>query len=135
MFAFPLAIQYHIIIYSLLFLLFTTCTMENTRDLSQFGYIELKKAAKLLTMYTNEQITKLWKEFFWHSGVSIEFNQDSWNVFLIDDDYNVLMKKWDELDLFLSTPYDWHEGFYDELMEKYDELHQEDKDFLDSFKD
>ena len=105
----------------------------NTRDLSKFWKIELSEATKLLTAYGNNEMTKLAKDYFWYSGVCVEFNPDSWNVFLVDDDFNVLMFNGDKLDLFLSTPYDWHEGFFDELMEEYKELHQEDQEFLDSF--
>ena len=39
-----------------------------------------------------------------------------------------------ELDLFISTPYSGEEGFYDDLMEMYNELDPEDQEYLDSLK-
>ena len=54
--------------------------MSNTRDLSKFGFIELKEAGRLLTAYSdNSDILG--------DGVAIEFNPLSGNVFLVDNDY------------------------------------------------
>ncbi len=58
------------------------------------------------------------------------FNQHSGNVFLTNSDYQVLMFNGSELDLFISTPYNGNEGFMDELIEEYEDMHQEDKEYL-----
>jgi len=108
--------------------------MENTRNLSEFWQRELLEASELLKAYANSNMTARAKERFTGNGLAVEFNPMSWNVFLVDDDYNVLMFNWEELDLFLSTPYEWVEGFFDEIMEDYEDLHEEDKQFMNELK-
>ena len=53
--------------------------MNNTQDLSKFGFRELKEAGKLLTKYCDDSSIL-------GEGVAIEFNPNSGNVFLLDED-------------------------------------------------
>lgn len=62
-----------------------------TDDLSRFGFIELKEAAKLLSAYCDDKMTPLARESFDGEGVHIAFNTDSGKVFLSNDEYQVLM--------------------------------------------
>lgn len=58
-------------------------------------------------------------------------NQNSGNVFLTDDDCNVLMMNGDKLEGFYNSPYEGHEGFFNDLISEYDEeWHEEDKEWL-----
>lgn len=102
---------------------------------NDFGYKELSEASDLLRLYSLGAISKLASDYFSGPyGISIGFNNMSGNVFLVDEDFNVLMDTGGQLDLFITTPYSGEEGFYDDLMDIYDELDEEDQEYLDSLK-
>lgn len=86
--------------------------MSNTRDLSQFGYRELEESAKLLTAYTSREHDKTERLT---DGIAIEFNPNSGNVFLVDEDFNVAMMNGDDLEDFYSCPECGNEGFKDDM--------------------
>ena len=101
-----------------------------TTDLSQFGNRELGMAGELLTAYSKGYLTKLARDYFYNDEVTVMFNQHSGNVFLTNSDCQALMFNGSELDLFISTPYNGNEGFMDELIEEYEDMHHEDKEYL-----
>jgi len=108
-------------------------------DFNGFGYMELDEAGKLLSFYAADPtsaLTPLALDYFGagYSGsyVKVGFNANSGNVFLIDEDYNVVMANGGKLDLFISLPYSGEEGFYDDLMDIYEDLDLEDQEYLDS---
>ena len=91
----------------------------NTNDLSKFGYRELALAGKLLSaLKTGNDKTEYLTE-----GIKVEFNPNSGNVFLVDDDCNVAMMNGDKLEDFFSCPQCEHEGFKEEM-----EHNADDKD-------
>ena len=115
--------------------------MPTLRDVAyaqfnDFGYKELSDAGDLLTLYSAGRLTPLARDYFSGPyGISIGFNNMSGNVFLVDEDSNVLMSDgYGQLDLFISLPYSGEEGFYDELMEIYQEVDEGDQEYLDSLK-
>lgn len=82
--------------------------MSNTRDMSEFGYIELAEAGDLLRAYAdNPEILE--------DGVAVEFNPNSGNVFLVDDDCNVALLNRGKLERWYSCPICGWEGFLDEM--------------------
>ena len=87
-----------------------------TTDLSQFGNRELGMAGELLTAYSENNLTQLARDYFDDSEITVMMNKNSGNVFLTNSDYQVLMMNGDDLDLFITTPYD--------------EMHHEDKEYL-----
>jgi len=89
--------------------------MTNTQDLSQFGYTELSRAAKLLSAYCDQD------HDFLYDGVAIELNPDSGCVFLIDEDYNVGMMNGDTLEAWLYCPTCGTEGFLDDMIDEGDD--------------
>jgi len=102
-----------------------------TTDLQDFGKIELAEARGLLNSYGAGNITELGKEFFRDEKVTIMFNRNSGYVFLTNEDYTVLMFNDEKLDLFLTSPYEGHEGFADELLNDYFQgMHPEDQEWL-----
>lgn len=101
-----------------------------TTDFSQFGNREKAEAGELLTAYSKGYLTQLAQDYFRDEEVTIMFNQHSGNVFLTNSDYQVLMFNDKELDLFIVTPYNGEEGFMDELIEQYEDMHNEDKEHL-----
>lgn len=76
---------------------------ENTRDLSRFGLIELEEASRLLAKV---------KEIDAGDGLTLEFNPNSGNVFLTDEDCRVWLFDEDgEINEFFTCPDCGHEGF------------------------
>lgn len=84
---------------------------NNTRDLMQFGNRELKLAGELLSALKTEKD----KTRFLSHGVAVEFNPNSGNVFIVDEDYNVAMMNGDTLEDFFSCPECGHEGFLEDF--------------------
>lgn len=85
---------------------------NNTKDLSEFGYVELAEAAKLLTAYCDGGDYD-----FLQDGVTVEFNPNSGKVFLVDSDCNVGMMNGDDLEQWLNCPECGEEGFLEDLKE------------------
>jgi hypothetical protein len=106
----------------------------NTSDFSKFGNTELQEAGEILTLYSDNSVTDRVKNVFGHSGVKIEFNTQSGKVFMVDDELTCVMINEDGiLDLFLFTPDDGKEGFFDELLSEYNDMTDDDKEYLKSF--
>jgi len=104
--------------------------MENTQDLSKFGWREIKEASLLLNALASND-KNIDKTRFMSEGVNLEFNPNSGNVFLVDEDYNVAMMNGECLEDFITLPNQGHEGFLDDLVEIRDEMDDEDKEYLD----
>lgn len=100
-----------------------------TTNLADFGYRELDMAADLLKAYANGNYEC---PYFSNEGVQVMMNQNSGNVFLTDEDCNVLMMNGDKLEGFYVSPYSGYEGFFEELVNQYDEetWNEEDKIWL-----
>ena len=86
-----------------------------TTNLADFGYRELALAGQILTAYAGKDACP----YFTGEGVQLMMNTSSGNVFLIDEDCNVLMMNGDNLEGFYSTPYEGHEGFLDDLLNEW----------------
>jgi len=99
-----------------------------TTNLAEFGNIEREEAGKLLTAYSrNRNVCP----YFQDRGVQVMMNTYSGNVFLTDENYNVLMLNGNNLEGFYNSPYEGHEGFFEELVEEWNEdWHQEDSEWL-----
>jgi hypothetical protein len=64
---------------------------ENTRDLSKFGLREIGITAELLTRYADGHQSWASDQDELGDGVAVEFNPNSGNGFLMDEDYRVAM--------------------------------------------
>ena len=86
-----------------------------TTDLSEFGYREIKMAAELLTAYTAPGFSN----DFLGDGITLNLNNNSGYVFLIDEDYNCGMVNdaTGKLEQFFSCGECGEEGFKDDLIE------------------
>ena len=98
-----------------------------TEDFSEFGFRELDEAGKLLTAIKNGLPSD-----FDDGGIRVGFNRNSGFVFLTNDEYQVAMlDDKGKLYSFYTTPYEGYEGSLEELLEEYDNMNNEDKDFVD----
>ena len=100
-----------------------------TEDLSEFGYRELEEAGKLLSAVKNGL-----PEDFYNDGVELYFNTHSGYVFLSNSDYQVAIEEEGKLVSFYTTPYEGREGTLEELLEEYEDMHSEDKEYIDELK-
>lgn len=100
-----------------------------TTDLSQFGARELEMAAEILTAYSENNITPLAEEYFSREGVTVMNNFSSGNVFLTNNEYEVLMMNGDVLDLWINLPYSGDEGFIEDF--DIDDYEGDDFEYLD----
>lgn len=89
--------------------------MSTTTNLGDFGMRELDMAANLLKAFSNGK----GPSDFELEGVQLMMNQNSGNVFLTNDECQVLMMNGDSLEMWYFTPYAGHEGFADDLKEEY----------------
>ena len=62
------------------------------------------------------------------------FNTHSGYVFLSNSDYQVAIEEEGKLVSFYTTPYEGREGTLEELLEEYEDMHPEDKEYIDELK-
>lgn len=99
-----------------------------TEDLSEIlGCArEREKVRDILNAWGNHGLP----DDFDDDGVKIGFNRHSGNVFLVNSEYQCCMVSDGKLESFYSSPYQGIEGFFDELVEQYSNMHHEDREWL-----
>jgi hypothetical protein len=99
-------------------------------DLSKYGYREIKKVADLLNAWVDQGLP----EGFSDDGVTPAFNMHSGEVFLTNEDYQVLMLNDGKLEIWYTLPYIGEEGFISDLI-KLDpnRMNQDDIDYIQQF--
>lgn len=81
-----------------------------TADFSGFGTRELRKAARLLDLFASHKLTDFAEKNFYNDGITINLNNNSGYVFLSNSDYQALIEKNYELEMFLCCPNCGNEG-------------------------
>lgn len=97
-----------------------------TEDLAEFGRRGIKMLRDLLSAWIEHGLP----EDFNNDGVKPAFNRNSGWVFLTNSDYQVALEREGRLESFYSTPYDGHEGTFEELLNEYGEMNSEDQEFM-----
>ena len=93
---------------------------DNTQDLSKFGFREIGLAADLLAAWSDNKTVE---DLSLYDDVHIEFNPNSGYVFLVDEEFNVVMLNGDgKLENWESCDICGNEGFRS-LMELDDDMH------------
>lgn len=100
--------------------------MSTTTNLANFGYREIKTARDLLDAWVNNGLP----EDFSNDGVVLMMNMNSGNVFLTNEEFEVAMMSGDKLESFYTSPYGGREGFFDDLLDEYDDMHKDDKEWF-----
>ena len=91
---------------------------------------ERRLALECWSLLYENKLTDLASERFNSDTAEIYFNTSSGNVFLSDEDFNTVMECDGELDFHISTPYNGEEGFFDEVMDNFDDMHDDDKEYM-----
>jgi len=103
-----------------------------TTNLAEFGSRELAEAGELLTSMAKFGLP----EDFENDGVHVMFNRNSGYVFLTNSEFQVAMLDDDgKLYSFYNTPYEGHEGSFEDLMDMYEDMHPEDQEYMDMLKE
>lgn len=97
-----------------------------TTNLAEFGFRELAIAGELLTALAHNGCP----EDFNMDGVTVMFNRNSGCVFLTNSDYQVAMLCDGKLESFYSSPYEGKEGFFDDFLEEFADMHHEDQEWF-----
>lgn len=97
-----------------------------TSNIAEFGHRELIQLRDLLDAMINHGLPS----DFYDDEVRPMFNKYSGNVFLTNSDYQVAMLGGDKLESFYSSPYEGKEGFFDDLLSEFDDMHEEDKEWF-----
>lgn len=99
-----------------------------TRDLSQLGYREREEVKRMFEAWDNHGLP----DHYGYSGIVIEFDQSTGDVYFINDYDQRCMVAGSSLEIFYETPYGGHVGFFDDLAAEYSTFSDEDKLYLDS---
>ena len=93
---------------------------------------ELSMMLDLLNLYNGSDLNLTPVAFSTFGELKrVGFSPNSGYVWLEDEDYNRLMINKGKLDLYITTPYDGHEGFLEDLLNlDFETLNEEDQDFL-----
>ena len=97
-----------------------------TTDFSRFGYREREMAEELLKASRENGFP----EDFEQDGLQIMMNMNSGNVFFTNSEFQVAMMNGEDLESFYNSPYEGKEGFFDELLEEYEDMHPEDQEWF-----
>jgi len=98
-----------------------------TTDLAKFGYREQAIAQDIFIAWRNHGLP----QDFENDEVELCFNTHSGYVFLSNSDYQVAMEQDGKLVSFYTTPHGGREGTLEDLLEEYEDMHPEDKEYID----
>jgi hypothetical protein len=104
----------------------TMSTDAYTENLADFGSRERHLLQELLSAWNAQGLP----DDFSDDRVRPAMNMNSGFVFLVNDDFQVAMMNGDKLESFYTTPYNGNEGFFDELIEEFADMHREDQDYM-----
>jgi hypothetical protein len=97
--------------------------MTTTTNLADFGFRQLKIVRDLLSAMLEQGLP----DDFEKDGVVPMMNMNSGNVFLTNSEYQVAMLNGDKLESFYNSPYEGKEGFFDDLLNEYADMHHKDQ--------
>jgi hypothetical protein len=101
--------------------------MSYTENLADFGHRERVMMESILRAWNNDGLPSA----FYEGGVKFAMNSNSGCVFLTNEDYQVCMMNGETLEMWYSLPYDGEEGFLEDLLHSYNDMHNDDREYLD----
>lgn len=100
--------------------------MTTTTDLAMFGTREIAMVRDLLDSWMTQGLPS----DFTQDAVVPMMNQNSGCVFLTNSEYEVAMINGDKLESFYTSPYEGKEGFFDDMVGEYEDMHHEDQEWM-----
>lgn len=100
--------------------------MSYTESFSDFGARERHMLTEIMNAWDKHGLP----DDFSDDNVRPAFNMNSGFVFLVNDDCQVAMMNGDKLESFYWTPYEGREGFFDDLIEEYADMHRDDQEYM-----
>lgn len=100
--------------------------MTTTTNLAEFGFREIKMLRDILDAWVKDGLPR----DFDQDEVQPMLNTNSGKVFLTNAEFQAAMMNGDKLESFYSSPYEGKEGFFDELLDKYKDMHREDQEWF-----
>jgi hypothetical protein len=97
-----------------------------TENLADFGYREQDEAKEIFAAWKKNGLP----QDFENDGVRLAFNMNSGYVFLTNNEYQVAMCDGDALYSFYTSPYEGIEGSFEDLLDEYKDMHEEDKQWF-----
>lgn len=97
-----------------------------TENLADFGYREQDEAKEIFAAWKKNGLP----QDFDNDGVRLAFNMNSGYVFLTNNEYQVAMCDGDELYSFYTSPYEGIEGSFEDLLDEYKNMNEEDKQWF-----
>ena len=97
-----------------------------TENFADFGARERRMLSEIMRAWDSSGLPT----DFSNENVRPAMNRNSGFVFLTNEDFQVAMMNGDKLESFYTTPYNGNEGFFDELVEEYEDMHPEDQRYL-----
>ena len=70
------------------------------------------------------------EKHYFTDGLTLNMNTNSGYVFLSNEDYQCFMMNGHNLEQFHSTPYGGVEGFFEDLVDQWEHLEDEDQDYV-----
>ena len=101
-----------------------------TTDLNKFGNRERAIVKDIFIAWEKHGLP----EDFYDDEIEIAFNTHSGYVFLTNSDYQVAMEQDGKLVSFYTTPHEGIEGTLEDLLEEYEDMHPEDKEYIDELR-
>jgi hypothetical protein len=100
--------------------------MTTTTNLADFGFREIKMARDLLDAWVSSGLPS----DFSTEGVTVMMNQNSGNVFLTNEEFEVAMESEGKLYSFYTSPYNGEEGSFEDLLSGFEHMHSDDKEWF-----
>lgn len=97
-----------------------------TEDFADFGSREREMVRELLDAWNKQGLPRGFDD----AKVRPAMNSHSAYVFLVNDDFQVAMMNGDKLEQFYTSPYNGEEGFWEELVEGFKDMHPDDQDWM-----
>lgn len=97
-----------------------------TTDLADFGSRERAMLIELLQAWQSQGLP----DDFSLDEVRPMMNTRSGDVFLTNEEFQVAMMNDDKLDTWYNSPYESKEGFFDDLVTEYADMHPDDQEWL-----
>ncbi len=97
-----------------------------TENLADFGYREQDEAKEIFAAWKKNGLP----QDFENDGVRLAFNMNSGYVFLTNNEYQVAMSDGDALYSFYTSPYEGIEGSFEDLLDEYKNMNEEDKQWF-----